>query len=130
MIAYRDGAAAMDWLANAFGFEEQTRWVDDDGLLTHGEMLAGAGLVMLATPTPSYEGPRLHRRHCSAAAKWSEAPWVIDGVLVHVGDLEQHYEQAARAGATMLSGIEDGPAGRLYRAEDLEGHRWMFVERT
>jgi hypothetical protein len=24
---------------------------------------------------------------------------------------------------------EDAPYGRLYRAEDLEGHRWMFMQR-
>jgi uncharacterized glyoxalase superfamily protein PhnB len=53
MIAYQDGPAAMDWLAAAFGFREQTRWVDDDGVLSHGEMVAGQGLVMLATPTRS-----------------------------------------------------------------------------
>jgi hypothetical protein len=23
---------------------------------------------------------------------------------------------------------EEGPEGRLYTAEDLEGHRWMFQE--
>jgi hypothetical protein len=27
------------------------------------------------------------------------------------------------------SAIENGPYGRLYRAEDPEGHRWMFLER-
>ena len=36
---------------------------------------------------------------------------------------------AADAGALTLSGIEDGPA-RLYRTEDLEGHRWMFMQRS
>jgi hypothetical protein len=25
-------------------------------------------------------------------------------------------------------GIEEGPPGRRYRAEDLEGHRWLFFE--
>ena len=50
MMAYRDGAAAMDWLGAAFGFREKARWLDDDGVLTHGEMMAGRGLIMLATP--------------------------------------------------------------------------------
>lgn len=129
MIAYRDGAAALDWLSTAFGFEERTRWLDDQGVLTHGEMLAGQGLIMLATPTPDYEGPRQHREHCSAAAAWSSVPWVVDGVLVHVSDIDTHFDTASQAGCTMLSEVEDGPDGRLYRAEDPEGHRWMFVER-
>jgi uncharacterized glyoxalase superfamily protein PhnB len=33
MIAYRDGAAALDWLSKAFGFEERERWLDE-GVLT------------------------------------------------------------------------------------------------
>lgn len=61
MVAYRDGPAAMDWLAAAFGFRERVRWLDDDGVLTHGEMMAGRGLIMLATPSPDYQGPLQHR---------------------------------------------------------------------
>jgi uncharacterized glyoxalase superfamily protein PhnB len=33
---------------------------------------------------------------------------------------------AQAAGAVVLSAPEENPRGRLYRAEDLEGHRWMF----
>jgi PhnB protein len=129
MLAYADGSAAMAWLSSAFGFEERERWLDDSGVLTHGEMSTGRGLIMLSTPTPDYEGPRLHRSHCSAAAAWAAAPWVIDGVLVYVDDIVAHFERAETAGASMLSGVEDGPAGsRLYRAEDVEGHRWMFMQ--
>jgi uncharacterized glyoxalase superfamily protein PhnB len=131
MISYQDGPAAMDWLAAAFGFVEQTRWVDDDGVLSHGEMVAGQGLVMLATPTPDYEGPAQHRTHCERAAAWLRSPWVVDGVLVHVDDVASHYDRARAAGATLLSGIESGPGGSsLYRVADLEGHRWMFMQRS
>ena len=52
---------------------------------------------------------------------------MIDGVLVYVADIEAHFERATREGATILSGLEDGFPGRRYRAEDLEGHRWMFI---
>lgn len=129
MLAYADGPAAMDWLSSAFGFEERERWLDDTGVLSHGEMSTGAGLIMLATPTPDYEGPRIHRSHCGAAAAWAAVPWVIDGVLVYVDDVAAHFERANEAGASLLSGIESGPEGsRLYRVEDLEGHRWMFMQ--
>lgn len=129
MLAYADGAGAMSWLSSTFGFEERERWLDANGVLSHGEMSAGHGLIMLATPTPDYEGPRLHRSHCAAAAAWSAAPWVIDGVLVYVDDVAAHFEHAQAAGASLLSGIETGPDGRrLYRVEDLEGHRWMFMQ--
>jgi len=130
MLAYADGPAAMDWLCEAFGFEEVTRWVGDDGTLLHGELRLGDGIVMLATPTPAYEGPRAHAEHCDAARAWLEVPYVVDGVLVNVDDVDAHHDRARAAGARVLSEPQDVPeAGiRHYRAEDLEGHRWMFSQ--
>jgi uncharacterized glyoxalase superfamily protein PhnB len=131
MLSYRDGAAAMDWLSRVFGFEVRERWLDDQGVLTHGEMSTGNGVIMLATPSPDYEGPSLHRSHCEAATAWSSVPWVIDGVLVYVDDLVAHFDRAVSEGAALLSRIEEGPNGSsLYRAEDVEGHRWMFVQQN
>lgn len=129
MIAYEDGPAALDWLARAFGFEERARHLAD-GRLSHGEMATGGGgLIMLATPSPDYEAPRRHRDHCPAAQRWSAVPWIVDGVLVYVDDIVAHLQRAVAAGAPILSPIEDGYPARRYRAEDLEGHRWMFMQR-
>jgi len=70
MIAYADGSAAMDWLATAFGFVERRRWLNDDGSLSHGEMIAGGGLVMMATPTPpSFPNPRTGFRGGGTASR-------------------------------------------------------------
>jgi PhnB protein len=129
MIAYEDGISALEWLERTFGFRERTRMVEPDGRLSHGEMEAGEGVIMVATPSPEYEGPRRHRERCEAARRWSTVPWVIDGVLVYVPDVDAHYERAKRAGAVILIEPEDGFPGRRYRAEDLEGHRWMFLQR-
>jgi uncharacterized glyoxalase superfamily protein PhnB len=129
MIAYEDGAAAMDWLARVLGFREQMRMMSDDGKLAHGEMETDHGLIMLATPSPHYEAPKHHREHCERARNWSTVPWVIDGVLVYVNDIDEHFERAKREGAAILSKLEEGFPGRRYRAEDLEGHRWMFLQR-
>jgi uncharacterized glyoxalase superfamily protein PhnB len=129
MIAYEDGAAAMDWLARAFGFRERTRMTGKDGRLSHGEMETDKGLIMLASPTPDYESPRRHSETCERARKWSAVPYIIDGVLVYVDDVAAHYERAKRAGARILSEVEADDYGRRYRAEDLEGHRWMLMQR-
>ena len=130
MLAYEDGLAAMDWLARAFGFRETMRMLTKDGRLSQGEMEAGdGGVVMLANPTPDYRSPKHHRETCEAAAAWSKVPYIIDGVLVYVDDVAAHFERAREAGALILSGVETTPNGKRYRAEDLEGHRWMFTER-
>jgi PhnB protein len=132
MLSYEDGAAAIDWLCRAFGFRERegSRRVDE-GRVTHAELDVGDGtVVFLASPTPDYESPRRHREGCEAARRWSQSPWVIDGVLVRVLDVDRHRRRSQDEGAEMLSEIEETPFGRLYRAEDVEGHRWMFLEPT
>jgi len=56
MISYEDGITALEWLAKAFGFLERSRIADVEGRLMHGELDVGGGLIMLASPTPDYEG--------------------------------------------------------------------------
>lgn len=129
MIAYENGPAAMDWLARAFGFRERVRLLGENGRLSHGEMDAGDGMIMLATPSPHYHGPKHHREESDAARLWSEVPYIIDGVLVYVDDVDAHFQRADAAGARILSPVEEGQEGKRYRVEDLEGHRWMFMEK-
>lgn len=130
MLSYEDGAAAIDWLVRAFGFEERVRLADDDGTIVHAELDAGGSTIMLATPTPDYLGPKRIRELSAEARKMYEVPYVIDGVLVEVDDVDAHFAHARDAGATILSEPEDVPeAGvRHYRVEDPEGHRWMFSQ--
>ena len=130
MLSYEDGAAASDWLVEAFGFEERLRFTDDDGTVTHAELEIPGGMVMLATPSPDYVSPKRLRELSSEARTMAEVPYVIDGVLVEVDDVDVHFERAQAAGATILSEPEDVPdvGVRHYRAEDPEGHRWMFSQ--
>jgi uncharacterized glyoxalase superfamily protein PhnB len=128
MLAYADGPAAMDWLVRVFGFQERDRRVEY-GRLTHGELDTGGGSIMLATPSLHYQGPKRHRESCEIAASWHDVPYIIDGVLVYVDDVDAHFERARAGGATILSEPQGSPDGRRYRAEDLEGHRWMFIQR-
>jgi uncharacterized glyoxalase superfamily protein PhnB len=130
MLSYEDGAAAIDWLTGAFGFREQVRFEDDDGTVIHAELATVSGTIMLATPTPDYVSPRRMREIVAEARKMAEVPYVIDGVLVEVDDVDAHFARAREAGATILSEPEDVPdvGVRHYRVEDPEGHRWMFSQ--
>ena len=87
---------------------------------------------MLGWPGEGYESPHHHAETCEQARRWSETPYVVDGVLVQVDDVDAHFAQAAAAGASILSPLEDNPGvgQRQYRAADVEGHRWMFAEAT
>jgi PhnB protein len=129
MLAYEDGIAAMEWLCKVFGFTEITRMTDEQGRLSHGEIAMGESLVMLAEPTPDYQSPKHHAQNCTIVAKAYEVPYVINGVLVYVDDVTRHYDHAKSNGATILSVPEEGYPGTRYRAADLEGQRWMFMQK-
>ena len=128
-IAYEDAGAAIAWLERAFGFVEDTaaRYTDEEGTITHAELSLEGGLIYLSTPTPAYQSPTRHRETCEAARRWLDNEWVIDGLFVAVTDVDAHHARAAAVGATILRPpAEPGIGYRVYTAEDLEGHRWMF----
>jgi len=128
MLAYENGTTAMEWLCRVFGFTEKVKLVDDHGRLAHGEISIGNSVVMLATPSLDYQSPKHHREICEVTKKIYKVPWIINGVLVYVDDVMSHYENARKQGALILSEPEDGFPGLRYRAEDLEGQRWMFMQ--
>src|SRR5437879_13205852 len=118
MIAYENGPKAMDWLSSAFGFKERARMLGKDGRLSHGEMQAGDGVIMLATPTPDYQSPRHHRESCEPAQTWSAVPYIVDGVLVYVDDIDAHFAQAKQNGAAIITDVEAVPELKRCRAQD------------
>jgi uncharacterized glyoxalase superfamily protein PhnB len=130
MIAYEDAAAAIDWLTEAFGFQEREgqRYTAEDGTVGHTELELGEEVVMLATPNREYQSPKRHRETCDAARRWLDNPWLIDGVFVQVEDVDGHHARATAAGANVIRPLEnvEFASMSLYTAEDIEGHRWMF----
>ena len=129
MLSYEDGVTAIEWLCNVFGFSETARMLGENGELAHGEITMNDNIIMLACPTPDYQSPNKHRQTCKAADNWYQSPYIINGVLVYVDDVEAHYKNAKKMGATILSELEAGFPGTRYRAEDLEGQRWMFMQK-
>jgi uncharacterized glyoxalase superfamily protein PhnB len=132
MLSYENVGEAADWLVRAFGFEERgERFHDEEGRATHVELGHGDGLVMLGWPGPHYRGPRRLAELSEDVRRMLDNPYVVDGVLVEVADVDAHAERARAAGAEIIRGPEDaGAAGRLYTAVDPEGHRWMFTQST
>jgi uncharacterized glyoxalase superfamily protein PhnB len=132
MLAYEDVGRAADWIAKAFGFDETGRWSDEEGRVTQVTMELDGGEVMLGYPSRDYQSPKHHAEVCEHARKWSETPYIVDGVHVTVDDIDAHFKRAKAEGARILSELEDNPGigQRQYRAEDIEGHRWMFASST
>jgi PhnB protein len=115
-LLYEDVAAAIDWLCDAFGFEERLRFADGSGIVTHAELTLGGGEVFLGHPGPDYRSPR-------------ELGAFTHLVHVYVDDVDAHCARAVEAGAPVLGELQDTPYGdRRYDTEDIEGHRWSFAQ--
>lgn len=128
MLTYEDGCAALDFLVAAFGFEEKERWLDENGQLSHGEVVAGGQSIFLAQGPTGYQSARTLAKQYPPAAAWQKSPYVINGVMVVVPNVDALFARAGQLGAMILSEPCDSPPGRLFRCEDLEGQRWMFVQ--
>src|SRR5205823_4794009 len=104
-LLYEDVAAALEWLAQTFGFRERLRVAEPEGEVAHAEMELDGGVVMMGDPGPEYESPKRLGR-------------ATEYVHVYVDDVDRHFEQAKEAGATILSAVEDQSYGdRTYSAE-------------
>jgi uncharacterized glyoxalase superfamily protein PhnB len=117
-LLYEDPAAALNWLASAFGFRERFRNTLEDGTIDHAEMEIEDGLLMLANPGPEYRSPRA----LGAATAL---------VHVYVDDIREHFEHAKAAGAAIRDEPAEKPYGTIqYSAADPEGHLWLFSEQV
>lgn len=112
-LRYKDGAAAVEFLGKAFGFEKHFVVSGETaGTIAHAQLVFGLGMVMLGSGR--HDPPN---------------PWdtVTQGVYVYVEDVEAHYHRAKAAGAEIVMELYSTPYGsREYSARDPEGHLWSF----
>ena len=113
-LFYRDAPAAIDFLTRAFGFVEEYRFPMDDGRIGHAELALDDAALMLASTFEGFGTSPL------------DLPAVHCQIRCTVDDVDAHYERARRGGATIVTEPESHHGSRMYRAMDLEGHRWIF----
>jgi uncharacterized glyoxalase superfamily protein PhnB len=117
-LHYRDPAAALDFLAKAFGFTVRFAHRDEGGVVRHAQVGVGKDTFMLG---PVY--PEMGSRAAS------ELPGVNASVWCYVDDADAHCARARAAGATILREPVDQPYGvREYDARDCEGQEWYFCQ--
>lgn len=116
MLAYADAPAAIDFLCQAFGFEERFRMPMPDGTIGHAELALGDARLMLASVW-----------YVGGLASPLELSAVHTQLYVEVDDVDAHHARARAEGATIAAEPADQDHGeRTYRAIDPEGHRWIF----
>lgn len=119
-LAYRDEAAALEFLTRAFGLTErrEARMEHPEGFLAWLEV--GDGVVMIGRAGEDHHGLESPLDAGAATAM----------VNVYVHDVDAHYARARAEGAHIVMELEDMFWGdRRYEALDPEGHRWHFAER-
>lgn len=117
-LSYADAAAAIEWLCRVFGFEEVRRMEVGDGRIGHAALSFQGEQVMLASVFEE-AGTRSPR----------DLEGLHQQITVYVDDVDAHFARARAEGAEVLTEPEDQFwGGRMYWAQDLEGHRWTFQQ--
>src|SRR3977135_1523340 len=126
-LAYEDAGLAAEWISKVFGFREAERFHDGVGTVTDVVLDLDGAMVMVGHPTDAYQGPRRHAQACAPARQWLETPYIVDGVVVMIDDVDTHFGRAKRGGAKILSEPETNQRQRQYRVEDPDRHTWMYA---
>jgi uncharacterized glyoxalase superfamily protein PhnB len=130
-VFYDDAAAAIPWLCQAFGFEVRLKVEGENGRIEHSELTFGEGLIMIGSAGGKSDRPV--PLPCRSPRSLGGANTQCLGVFVD--DADAHCERARAAGARIMEEPATHDYGqaywsdRTYRAEDLEGHQWWFMQR-
>jgi uncharacterized glyoxalase superfamily protein PhnB len=108
-LYYEDPAAAARWLHTVFGLESWDKIPAEGETPSWIELHVGAAAILLFKLTEERAGGLDH------------------GVWVYVDDLDAHFAHSQANGAKIITEIHQH-GYRCYEADDLEGHRWTFVQ--
>ena len=115
-LNYADPKPVIEFLINAFGFEQGLLLDMPDGSVGHCELQMNGETLMLSSEFP--EGGLSSPKSLGG---------VHATVLVYVDNVDAHFEHARAAGAQIVEEPTDQFYGdRTYRALDPEGVGWEF----
>jgi uncharacterized glyoxalase superfamily protein PhnB len=130
-VVYRDAAAAIDWLCDAFGFEVRIKVQGLNGKIEHSELIYGGGVIMVAQEsqdsTLSWKRPLRSPSGVAGANTQS--------IMFYVDDAEAHCAHARARGARIVEELAVHDYGKeywtdlSYGALDPEGHLWWITQR-
>jgi PhnB protein len=121
-LVVRDGAAAIDFYARAFGAEQfGERFTGPDGELIHAEVRIGDSIVMITDEPADANAPARSPRSLGGVSAIMATYWE---------DVDAAWERALAAGAEVIYPLQDQFYGeRGGRLRDPFGHQWMLSRR-
>lgn len=117
VLTYRDARAAIDFLTEAFGFEESGVYTrdDDPSIVEHAQLRSPLGGGVMFGTAGKDDSPFGKRTPGN------------DTVYVVCDDPDGLFEQAVTAGAEVVRGLKDEDYGsRGFTVRDPEGNLWSF----
>lgn len=115
-LRYRNAPKAIEFLKEAFGFEEHLVVPGEGGTIDHAQLTFGNSMIMLGSERDNEYGKLVESGSNGAI-----------GLYVVVDDVDGHCERARNAGATIeMEPEEQDYGGSLYTCRDLEGLVWSF----
>ena len=114
-LTVRDGAAALEFYARAFGAVEVFRMPEPSGKIMHAEFTIGDSRIMLSDEYPDY-------------GSVAPEPGKGGSFMIYVTDVDAAFEQAVAAGATPVQPPTDMFWGdRSGKINDPYGYRWTLA---
>ncbi|WP_412074650.1 VOC family protein [Streptomyces xanthophaeus] len=107
-LRYQDADAALEWMERVLGFTDAVRWRDDSGRTFEADIHAGATKIGVSGGGVSDEGRNAL-------------------FIVHVDDVDAHFELVRAASGRELDAPVDQPYGpRTFTITDPWGYQWSF----
>lgn len=120
MMRYRDVAAAIDWLVQAFGFDKHMVVKGEDGQVIYAQLTFGDGLVMVG-PVGESDFDRLMTQPDEVGGAETQTCYLA------VENADWFFNKAKTASAEIVLDLKsDASGGRGFAAKDPEGHVWNF----
>ena len=114
VLPYSDIRAAHDFLVDVVGLDSGGL-VEHEGSVVHGEVRAGDRRFWLHEAAGTLSTPAVANARTG-------------GIVLHVRDVDAHFERTKAAGATILrEPIDEDYGQREYGLRDPEGHDWYIA---
>lgn len=116
-LAVKNAAEAIEFYKRAFGARERHRMPMPDGKIGHAELTIGNSIIMMADEFPEMG------HHSPQTLNGSPV-----GFAFYVEDVDQAFQRAVDAGATVKEAVADKFWGdRAGTVEDPFGHKWTLL---
>jgi PhnB protein len=116
-LVVRNAGHAIDFYKRAFGAKERFRMLAPDSRTGHAEVEIGTSIIMLGDEFPE--------RGSLAPAAGTKPPVSF---YLYVPDCDQVFQEATRAGATVVAALQDMFWGdRFGTVQDPFGHVWSIA---